>query len=151
MLNVPIEDILKAIRENKDFRKDFVTKADSIVDKIYIFYSNPSSKSKEEIIEWINNNNGVINELLKKHDIVPKPIEPQPNDKVETQQIIVTPLMQVKPSNASKIGKIVKIDRNEKAYQELIETSINEKWVYRGCTITPEIVDNKAIWFVFFY
>lgn len=177
MLTMPIEDILKVIRENKDFRKDFATKADSIVDKIYIFYSKPSSKSKEEIIEWINSNIGITNELIKKHDIVTEtPIfmseAPKVNVKVIQNEVNSNPIdvpsdkdMKLKyeynpksnilktlgPSRISKVGKIITIDRSEKAYRELIETSIKEMWIYRGCTITTDIIDNKAVWLVFFY
>lgn len=157
----PIDIVLRAIREERSFRSDFSKAADSIVDKVYSFYTNPNCTCKATIIDWIGKNTDAVNTLLTTHtekisllvaDIT-KAAEIAASAKKENvppQTHPRDPAAILKNPN-SKFGSVIDIERDPDAYKELIHKAIKEGWSYRGCTVVPDIVDGKAVWSVFFY
>jgi len=157
-LTQPLDTVLRAIREERAFRSDFSKAADTIVDKVYSFYTNPNCTCKAAIVTWIKENTDTVNTLLETHKtaideltaevtkakevaaIAAKANPPQPRD----------PAAMLK-NPRSKFGAVIDIDRDPEAYKALIHKAVTEGWVYRGCTVVPDVVDGKAVWSVFFF
>lgn len=149
---------LRAVREVKDFRNKFSEVADSIVDKIYSYYSNPNCTCKSTILDWINKNEPSTRELINtfKSDfdkltettVVPQlPTQP-PASPIQANPQAAKP--QQSPSNI-KIGEFVIIEPRPEAYRELFTKAKNEHWVFRGIQVMPGDDDGKDVWIVLFY
>lgn len=144
--------ILRAIKENKEFRKKFGEKAVSILDKVYSYYSNPNCQCKDAIINWIKNNENVTNELinnfkelfeqLKNTQTVPVVSNTTVKNPVTTPTVTVPNM---------KIGEIFRIERTSEAYKQFHEKVRNEKWVFRGISVVPEVYEGKEVWTIFTY
>ena len=162
-LTKPIDVVLRAIREEREFRKDFSTIADSIVDKVYSYYTNPNCQCKSNIIDWVNNNVDATNTLLQKYDTsiiamtgeIAKANEIAKLNAPKAPNAPGTP-----PSNhmatmvnnpKAKFGAVINISKETSAYTSLIKQAMSEGWIYRGCTVTPNVVDGQEVWSVFFY
>lgn len=147
--------ILRATREDKAFRTQFGVVAESIVDKIYSFFTNPNCSCKGAIIDWTNKNEDKTRELintfketfekLKQTPTVPmaaaapgSPVAPAPGQAPQ------------QPPNV-KIGETISIDASPEAYKKLFETVKAERWVFRGLQVIPGEADGKDVWFVLFY
>lgn len=179
-LKKPIDTILRAIREEREFRKEFSTVADSIVDKIYSYYTNPNCQCKSSIIDWINKNVDTTNTLIQKYDanIVAMTAEVVKAAEVakagEVAKVVAKVVDEAKVVDAAKatsqvpptrppntnpmvnnpkarFGTVINIDKDPIAYTTLIKLAMSEGWVYRGCTVAPNTVDGKEVWSVFFY
>jgi hypothetical protein len=159
-LTQPTDTVLRLLREERPFRADLSTAADVIVDKIYSYYTNPNCTCKGAIVDWIGKNTDTVNTLLAKHkDAVAamttevakatevaaaaaktNPSAPQPNNPAA---LLANP--------KAKFGAVIDIERDPEAYKTLIHTAMTEGWIYRGCTVVPDVVDGKAVWSVFFF
>lgn len=161
-LSKPIDIVLRAIREEREFRKEFSTVADSIVDKVYSYYTNPNCQCKSNIIDWVNKNVDVTNNLLQKYDANIVAMTGEVAKAVEVAKVAkashITP--QGLPPNhmanmvnnpKAKFGYTTNIARDVTVYTSLIKQAMTEGWIYRGCTITPNIVDGQEVWTIFFY
>lgn len=157
----PIDTVLRAIREEREFRKEFSTVADSIVDKIYSYYTNPNCQCKSNIIDWVNKNVETTNTLIQKYDanIVAMTTElakatevAKANPQVPpTRPPNTNPMANMANNPKAKFGTVINIDKDPIAYSTLIKLAMSEGWIYRGCTVVPNIVDDKEVWSVFFY
>jgi len=154
----PIDTVLRLLREDKNFRTEFSKVAEPVSDKIYSYYNNPNCTCKGAIVEWINGNVEKTNEVLGKYKEAIQDIENDVKKGAEVlAKVAATPVNQAKnietmfQNPKSKYGAIFTIDRSQAAYYALIKQAMTEGWMYRGCTVTPELENNKAVWKVFFY
>jgi hypothetical protein len=155
-----IEEFLKLVREVQAFRKELIKVDNNLIDKVYGYFSYPESEQKNALIDWygIEENRKKVEPLLSKWLVTNTP----PTTLVVVKEapackgvsVDFTPPGGIGVSSyisTSCAGKYLNIDRTEAAYKELIDKSIAEKWAFRGLTVAPNIVDNKAVWTVFFY
>jgi len=165
-LSSPLDIVLRAIREERNFRKDFSTAADSIVDKVYSYYTNPNCSCKATIVTWINENVDVVNSLLTKHADAITAMSGDVAKAAELAKVSEAPkgakagpttpparpsLVDMLKNPNSRMGHVIDIDRDPDAYKALIEKAVTEQWIYRGVNVVPDIVDGKAVWSVFFF
>jgi len=158
-LTKPIDLVLRSIREERAFRADFSKAADTILDKVYSYYTNPNCTCKGAIVNWIKENTDTVNTLLETH----KDAIAALSDEVTKAKEIAAEAAKTNPpppprtpeamlkNPKSKFGTVIDIDRDPDAYKALIHKAITEGWVYRGCTVVPDVVDGKAVWSVFFF
>lgn len=159
----PTDTVLRLIREERAFRSDFSKAADSIVDKVYSYYTNPNCTCKGAIVEWIGKNTDTVNTLLDTHKeavaasaaevakastiIAKSPAPPNGPPKGPPQHNPAAMLNNPK----AHFGDVIDIARDPEAFKALIHNAMKEGWLYRGCTVVPDVVDEKAVWSVFFY
>ncbi len=161
-LSQPIDTVLRLIREERAFRADFSIAAESIIDKVYSYYTNANCTCKGSVIDWIGKNTEAVNALLVKHKDavsamnadVAKAAEITKNS-TPSAPTLPTPA-QYNPASMlsnpkAKFGAVIDIERDPEEYKKLIHTALTEGWVYRGCNVVPDIVDGKAVWSVFFF
>jgi hypothetical protein len=158
------DTVLRLIKEERAFRSDFSAAADSIVDKVYSYYANTSCTCKGAIVDWISKNTDTVNALLTKHKDA---VVAMGADVAKAAALASPPGPSVPaatPGNPgphgpaamlnnpkAKFGTVIDIERDPDAYKALIHGAMREGWVYRGCTIVPDVVDGKAVWSVFFF
>ena len=160
-LSQPIETILRAIRDEREFRKSFSEVADTIVDKVYSYYTNPNCTCKASVIDWINANPDVTNSVIQKHASIISAMTEDISKATKLAEVAQAPTP--RPGNTlpsrppmmnnpkAKFGEIVDIERDPEAYMAFIKNAMTEGWVYRGISVVPDIVDGKAVWSLFFY
>ena len=171
----PLDIILRAIREDLQFRKDFSAVADAIVDKIYSFYTNPNCTCKGAIVNWINANVDATNTVIQKNMASITAIQEDLVKAATIAKAMATnaPMGATPPvsghmprpntpgvsgrsnpifSNPNfKGGKVMVIEKTDAAYSALIQQSMKEQWMYRGVAVSPDTVDNALVWKVFFF
>ena len=150
MEDIKIQQILNAIRSSKEFRLEFGNIAPEILDKIYSYYSNENCSCKGAIREWIiKNENKITGELINKH----KQLFDESLKGTTPTQIPVTTVPQTTPSLVPnmRLGELYYIERTQEAYKNFHNMIKEEKWVFRGLTIVPDIKDGKEVWAIFTY
>jgi len=104
----------------------------------------------------VNNNVDKTNTLLQKYDAnivamtgeVAKAIEVA---KDATRPTPSNPMANMANNPRAKFGTVININSDATAYSTLIKQAMTEGWMYRGCTIIPDVIEGKEVWRVFFY
>lgn len=153
-----VDLVMRAIREDKDFRLKFSEAADEIIDKVYTYYRNPSCTCSHAIVAWINSNATKTTELINKFKSLFEKLNQTPTQvavEAKAAPPVATtaqvPAAQPPPNQVMKIGEVEIIDPTPEAYATLYETIKSSRWVFRGMNVVPGIRDGKEVWFVLFY
>lgn len=157
MEKVDTDLVLRAVRENKEFRLKFSVVADEVVDKIYSYHQNPNCTCKGAIVTWINSNQSKTLELINSFKTLfenlkqtPAPVT-QPSPTVSPVVTAQPATLPAQPLQVLKIGTIETIERTPQAYANLFSRIKKEVWVFRGLNVVPTIQDGKEVWSIFFY
>ena len=148
-LNLPIQKVLELIKDNRQFRTSIIEKDDNILESIYKYNENPNCGSCVAALElFVNQNIDFINTLIRDLKAPTTVSEKVAETHVETprakQQLAVTPL--------KVAGEVYEIDADPNQFKELIETSQNQRWIFRGLNVLEKInSDGKKVWMIFFY
>jgi len=161
----PIDIILRAIREDLQFRRDFSAVADSIVDKVYSFYTNPNCTCKGAIVNWTNANVDATNTVIQKNIASINDMEVEIVKAASIAKATAPNTSIPKPGTPGmsgmhnpifnnpnfKGGKVIVIEKTDAAYSALIQQSMKEQWMYRGIAVSPDTVDDALVLKVFFF